>query len=65
MSLAKAWRKVTRRRDDFTHKLSFKLASENRAIIFEDVKINSMVKNHNLAAAITDSSWGRLRQLTA
>ena len=59
LSLAKAWRKVRRRRDDFTHKLSFKLTSENGTIVFEDLKINSMVKNHNLAVAIMDSSLGK------
>ena len=65
LSLAKAWRKVRRRRDDFAHKFSFKLASENRTIVFEDLKINHVVKNHNLAAAIMDSSLGKLCQLTA
>ncbi len=65
LALAKSWRKVRRQRDDFTHKLSFKLAKENDMIAFEDLKIQNMVKNHNLASAILDSTWGKLRQLTA
>jgi putative transposase len=65
LALAKSWRKVRRQRDDFAHKLSFKLAEENETIVFEDLKINRMVKNHNLASAILDSTWGKLRQLTA
>ncbi|MDV3243815.1 MAG: transposase [Nitrososphaerales archaeon] len=64
-SLAKAWRKVRRQRDDFAHKLSDKLTKENQVIVFEDLKIPNMVKNHNLASAIMDSTWGKLRWLTA
>ena len=63
--LAKAWRKVRRQREDFTHKVSHTLASENNIIVFEDLKIQNMMKNHNLASAILDSTWGKLRQLTA
>lgn len=65
VQLAKAWRKVRRQRDDFAHKLSDKLASENGLIVFEDLKVRNMVKNHSLASAIMDSCWGKLRQLTA
>jgi putative transposase len=65
LSLAKAWRKVRREREDFAHKLSNKLSRENETIVFEDLKIQNMVKNHNLASAILDSTWGKLRQLTA
>lgn len=64
-SLARAWRSVRRHRDDFVHKLSRRLASENNLIVFEDLKINRMVTNHNLASAILDSTWGKIRQLTA
>lgn len=64
-SLAIAWRKVRRQRDDFGHKVSHKLATENGTIVFEDLKIQNMVKNHNLASAIMDAAWGKLRLLTA
>jgi putative transposase len=63
-ALAKAWRKVRRQRDDFAHQLSHTLAEEYHRIVFEDLLINNMVKNHRLASAILDSAWGRLRQLT-
>jgi putative transposase len=65
IALAKAWRKVRRQRDDFAHKLSFELATQNSLIVFEDLKTSKMVRNHNLASAILDSTWGKLRQLTA
>ena len=65
LALAKTWRKIRRQGDDYAHKLSFKLASENSLIVFEDLKIQNMVKNHQLASAIMDSTWGKLRRLTA
>jgi putative transposase len=65
ITLGKAWRKVRRQRDDFAHKLSFKLTKKNGIVVFEELKINRMVRNHNLASAILDSTWGKLRQLTA
>jgi len=50
--LEKAWRTVRRQRDDFDHKLSDRLTRENEVVIFEDLRIRSMVKNHSLASAI-------------
>jgi len=62
--LAKAWRKVRRQRDDFAHKVSNKLTKEYGTIVFEDLNIIGMVKNHSLASAIMDTCWGKLRQFT-
>lgn len=64
-ALAKTWRKVRHQRDDFAHKISHKLATDNGTIVFEDLKLRNMVKNHNLASAILDATWGKLRLLTA
>jgi len=63
--LAKAWRQVRRRRDDFVHKASKELSAEYSLIVFEKLNINNMVKNHNLAHAIMDATWGKLRLYTA
>jgi putative transposase len=62
--LAKVWRKVRRQRDDFAHKVSNKLTKEYGTIVFEDLNIKGMVKNHSLASAIMDTCWYRLRQFT-
>ncbi|MCJ7634532.1 transposase [Candidatus Bathyarchaeota archaeon] len=64
-ALAKAWRKVRRQRDDAAHKVSCRLAEDYGMIVFEDLRIGNMVKNHSLASAILDATWGKLRQLTA
>jgi putative transposase len=44
-------------RKDFLHKLSRKLVNENQVIITENLAVKNMVKNHNLAKAISDASW--------
>ncbi len=63
--LAKGWRKVRRQRTDTSHKVSRSLTDNFSTIVFEDLRIPNMVKNHNLASAIMDASWGQLRRLTA
>jgi putative transposase len=63
--LEKAWRKLKRQRDDFTHKLSHELVEKNGLIVFEALNVKNMVRNHRLASAIMDASWWKLRQLTA
>ncbi|OHE56271.1 MAG: hypothetical protein A3K61_04500 [Thaumarchaeota archaeon RBG_16_49_8] len=65
LRLEKAWRQVRRQRDDTAHKASRKLADNYGTIIFEDLMIKNMVKNHRLASAILDATWSKLRRLTA
>ena len=55
--LTLAHEKVTNKRKDFLHKTSTELIRENQSIAIEDLNINGMLKNHNLAQAITDVSW--------
>ncbi|AKJ37816.1 IS200/IS605 family accessory protein TnpB-related protein [Methanosarcina barkeri] len=43
--------------NDFQHKLSSKLISENQAIALETLNIKGMQKNHCLAQAVSDSAW--------
>jgi len=55
--LALLHEKVTNQRKDFLHKTSIELIRENQSIAIEDLNINGMLKNHNLAQSITDVSW--------
>ena len=55
--LAKLHEKISNQRNDFQHKLSFKLVNENQAIALEILNVKDMIKNHNLAQAIGDSAW--------
>ena len=55
--LALLHEKVVNKRKDFLHKTSIKLIRENQTICLEDLAVSNMVKNHNLAQAISDVSW--------
>ncbi|GAX40600.1 transposase, IS605 OrfB family protein [Tolypothrix sp. NIES-4075] len=56
--VAKVSSKIARVREDFLHKLSRQLAYENQVICVEDLAVKNMVRNPNLAKAISDQGWG-------
>jgi len=55
--LSKIHEKISNQRNDFQHKLSSKLISENQAVALETLNVKGMVKNHCLAQSISDASW--------
>ena len=56
--VAKVTGKIARIREDFLHKLSRKIVNENQVIVVENLAVKNMVKNPNLARAISDQGWG-------
>lgn len=64
MKVAKVYGKITDACQDFLQKLTPKLIRENQTIVVEDLAVKNMVKNYQLAKAISDASRGELiRQL--
>ena len=57
--------RIANKRKDFIHKTSRYLVDEHSFIAFEDLTIKNMLKNHCLAKAISDVSWGMLIGITA
>jgi putative transposase len=57
--VARAHEKVANQRYYMQHKLSLQLTCENQVVAVEDLQIKGMVKNHKLAQAISDASWGQ------
>ncbi|MBS4538516.1 IS200/IS605 family element transposase accessory protein TnpB [Clostridium sp. D2Q-11] len=57
--VAKIHEKVKNARQDFIHKLSYRLISENQVIAAESLKVKNMIKNKILAKHISDAAWGK------
>ena len=64
IKVAKCNRKIANKRNDYLHNLSSYLVNNYKTICLEDLNVKGMQKNHHLARAIQDASWGEFtRQL--
>jgi putative transposase len=63
--LAKLHARIAHIRKDSTHKLTSYLCKKHAVVAIEDLYVAGMLKNHHLAQAISDASFGEIRrQLT-
>ena len=63
--VAKVYEPISNSRQDFLHKLSYKLVSDSEAVIVENLHVKGMVRNHNLAKARYDVGWGTFTNFLA
>jgi len=64
LQVARLHEKVSNQRQDFLHKLSYRLINENQVVSIEGLRVSNMVRNRHLSKAISDSGWGEFaRQL--
>ena len=63
LKIAKLHNRIADTRQDFLHKLSTKVVSENQTILLEDLKVSGMVKNRKLSRAISWQGWRQFRSL--
>jgi len=57
--------RIANKRYEFAHQVGRNLVNRFGLIVFEDLNIKGMVKNHNLAKSIGDVAWNMLVTLTS
>ena len=59
--VARQYEKITNQREDFLHKTSTTIAKQYWVVAMEKLNIKGMLRNHNLAQAISDVGWYKFK----
>ena len=65
VKVAKLYDHITNCRKDNLHKITYALTHDNqvRTICIEDLNVKGMIRNHHLAQAVSDASFGMFRAM--
>ncbi|WP_188618785.1 RNA-guided endonuclease TnpB family protein, partial [Paraliobacillus quinghaiensis] len=55
--------KITNARKDYLDKISTEIVKNHDVIGMEDLSVSNMLKNHNLAKAISEVSWAEFKAM--
>ena len=63
IKLAKAYKRITDKKQYYLHQISNYLIDENQVICMEDLNVSGMLKNHKLAESIQELKLGEFRRM--
>ncbi len=63
IKLAKAYKKITDKKQSYLHQISNYLIDENQVICMEDLSVKGMLRNHKLAESIQELNFGEFRRM--
>jgi putative transposase len=63
IKLAKAYKKITDKKQYYLHQISNYLIDENQVICMEDLNVKGMLRNHKLAESIQELNFGEFRKM--
>lgn len=63
IKLAKAYKKITDKKQYYLHQITNYLIDENQVICMEDLNVKGMLQNHKLAESIQELNFGEFRRM--